>query len=246
MATAQTVTRPRWPAEHLFFGAMSLAVLASVCLGFARSFLLRPLFPALKVPTEPFYALHGTVFLSWFVLLVIQIVLIARGKAPLHRSLGVLGGVLATVMVIVGLTGAVIAARRPGGFIGISIPPLQFMAVPFFDMVIFSSLIGAALVLRRDSQAHKRLMLIGSISIITAAIARWPFGVLAAGPPVFFGLTDLFVVPLVVWDLTTRRRLHPATLWGGVALVVSQALRLLVSGTDAWLAFARWLTALPG
>jgi hypothetical protein len=46
--------------------------------------------------------------------------------------------------------------------------------------------------------------------------------------------------------LVTRRRLHPVTLWGGLALVVSQPLRLVVSGTGAWLAFARWLTDLPG
>ena len=246
MDATQPLIRPRWSSEHLFFGAMSLAVLAAVCLGFARSFLLRPLFPELKVPPEPFFLLHGVAFLAWFVLLVVQTTLVARGRVTLHRSTGVLGGVLATVMVVVGLTGAIIAARRPGGFLGIPVPPLRFLAVPFFDMVLFSSLIGCALALRRDSQTHKRLMLIGSISILAAAIARWPFGVLAGGPLLFFGLTDLFLVPLVVWDVTTRRRLHPATLWGGLSLVLSQPLRLFLSGTDGWLAFARWLTALPG
>ena len=30
----------------------------------------------------------------------------------------------------------------------------------------------------------------------------------------FFGLTDLFVVAIAVHDVLTRRRLHPATLWG--------------------------------
>jgi hypothetical protein len=68
----------------------------------------------------------------------------------------------------------------------------------------------------------------------------------AGGPLAFFGLTDLYLVPLVIWDLMTRRRLHPATLWGGLALVLSQPLRLVLSGTDGWLAFARGLTGLPG
>ncbi len=47
---------------------------------------------------------------------------------------------------------------------------------------------------------------------------------------------------MVGYDLLTLRKVHPATLWGGLALVVSQPLRLMISGTPAWLAFAGWLT----
>jgi hypothetical protein len=97
--------------------------------------------------------------------------------------------------------------------------------------------------MRRDPQSHKRLMLLATINLLTAAIARWP-GVLQAGPLAFFGLTDLFIVALAVWDFRTRGRLHPVTLWGGLALIVSQPLRLVASGTEAWLAFARWATGL--
>ena len=42
-------------------------------------------------------------------------------------------------------------------------------------------------------------MLVSTIAILTAAIARWP-GVLAGGPLAFFALTDLFVV--VGWSTT--------------------------------------------
>jgi hypothetical protein len=54
-------------------------------------------------------------------------------------------------------------------------------------------------------------------------------------PLLFFALTDLFLIPLVIWDLRTRGRLHPVTLWAGLLLVVSQPLRLWLSGTEAWL-----------
>ena len=245
-ATTAALSRPRWSAERAFYGGMALAILASVCLGFARSFFLRPWFPEVHVPPERYFLLHGTVFFAWFVLLVVQALLIGARRVALHRRLGTLGGVLAAVMVVLGVTGSIIAARRPGGFVDTPVPPLEFLAVPLFDMVLFASSVALALVWRRDSQAHKRLMLVGSISLLTAAIARWPFDALQAGPPVFFGLTDLYLVPLVLWDLATRRRLHPATLWGGLALVASQPLRLMLSGTAAWLAIARWLTGLPG
>ena len=39
---------------------------------------------------------------------------------------------------------------------------------------------------------------------------------LRAGPPGFFGLTDLFIVAMLVYDLATRRKVHPATIWGGL------------------------------
>jgi hypothetical protein len=42
----------------------------------------------------------------------------------------------------------------------------------------------------------------------------------------------------------TLRRLHPATLWGGLLVVGSGPLRLAIALTDAWLAFANWTVAL--
>ena len=247
MATTTALSRPRWNAERAFYGGMALAILAAVCLGFARSFFLRPWFPEVHVPPERYFLLHGTVFFAWFVLLVVQALLVSARRVDLHRTLGVLGGVLAALMVVVGVTGAIIAARRPGGFVDSPMPPLRFLAVPLFDMALFGTLVGLALAWRRDRQAHKRLMLVGSIALLIAAIARWPFAVIeAGGPPVVMGLNDLYLVPLVIWDLATCRRVHPATLWGGLALVASQPLRFMLSGTEAWLVFARWLTGLPG
>jgi hypothetical protein len=86
------------------------------------------------------------------------------------------------------------------------------------------------------------LMTLATISLMSAPIARLPFALLKAGPPAFFGLTDLFIVAILVYDLATRRRVHPATIWGGLLIMASQPLRLMISGTPAWMAFARWIT----
>jgi hypothetical protein len=120
-------------------------------------------------------------------------------------------------------------------------PPLVFLAVPMFDLLVFAALVGTGLYLRRTPAAHKRLMLLSIIAVLTAAIARLPY-VLALGPPAFFGLTDLLILVAMIYDRKTRGRVHPALLWGGLFLVASQPLRLVVSGTDAWLALATWLT----
>jgi len=118
---------------------------------------------------------------------------------------------------------------------------LAFLALPLFDMVVFAILVGSGLALRRRLETHKRLMTLATIALMTAPIARIP-GVLQAGPPAFFGLTDLLIVAVLVYDLVTRRRVHPATVWGGLLLVASQPLRLMISGTAAWTAFASWAT----
>jgi hypothetical protein len=57
----------------------------------------------------------------------------------------------------------------------------------------------------------------------------------------FFALTDVFVAAGVVHDLWSRRRVHPVYLWAGSLFVASQALRLWLSRSDAWLAVARAL-----
>jgi hypothetical protein len=242
----QSVGRVRWTAERRFYLGMALAMFSVVYLGFARSFFLRPLFPDHPSPTEPIFYVHGAVFTAWMLLLVAQPLLVASGRIDLHRALGRFGVVIAAAIVALGIAGAIVAAGRPTGFIGVPIPPLQFLAIPMFTMVLFASFVALAIVKRHDSQAHKRLMLLATVNVLAPGFARWPFAFIDGGPPVYFGLSDLFILALAAWDFSTRRRLHPVTLWAGLAIMVSQALSLLISGTGPWLAFAGWLVGLPG
>lgn len=86
-------------------------------------------------------------------------------------------------------------------------------------------------------------MLLATISILPAATARLPFAFIQQmGPLAFFGLADLFIVAILIYDLIARRLPHRATVWGGVLIVISQPLRLLIGNTQAWLTFATWLT----
>jgi len=242
MATLM-VSSDRASSERRFFTGMALALLVTVIVGFSRSFFLRPLFPDWPSPSETIFYVHGAVFSAWIVLLVVQATLVAGSRTELHRRIGPFGAVLAVAMVVLGTIGALVAARRVTGFTQVPVPPLQFLAIPLFDMVLFAAFVSLAIANRRKPQAHKRWMLLATVNLVTAAIARWP-GVFALGPLAFFALTDLFVIALAVWDFRTRGRLHPVTLWGGLLTIVSQPLRLVVSSTEGWLAFARWATGL--
>ena len=130
--------------------------------------------------------------------------------------------------------------RRLGGRRRPAPDPLAFLAIPMADMVMFSTFVAAALWMRRNKEAHKRLMLLAYISLMAAATARLP-GVLPLGPLGFFGLAFLFLLAAIIYDLASRRRVHPVYIWGGALLVASVPVRLMVSGTQTWRAIAEFL-----
>jgi hypothetical protein len=226
--------------ERLFYTGMAVAFVITVFAGFARTYYLRPYFgtPSLT----PLLHLHGIVFTSWLVLLLTQTTLVAANRTDIHRRLGVAGAVIAVLMVLVGTTTAIVRAKvvevPPG-----APSPLVFLTIPLGDMLVFASLVGAGFYFRRRGDVHKRLMLLATISILPAAVARLPFAFIQqVGPLAFFGLPDLFIVVCLAYDLISRGRFHRATVWGGLLLVISHPLRLVIGNTQAWLAFATWLT----
>ncbi len=233
-----TASSSRWRRERAFFGMLPVAMAAAVVVGFAPTYYLKAAYGT--PPLAALYHLHGLVFSMWLALLIAQPALVALRRTDIHRRIGVAGGVIAAAMVPLALAVSLDLGRRGAAPPGV--PPLSFLAVPLATVIVFPSLVGAALAWRRRPDTHKRLMLIATLELVPAGIARWP-GLAAAGPVAYFGLTDLFLLAMLAFDIATRRRPHPATVWGGLFLVSSQVLRIAISGTDTWLAFAAWLVS---
>jgi hypothetical protein len=221
----QTPARAVGAYDRLFYGGMAVAMGLTVFAGFGATYYLRFLDggPRVTLTGGPFTRLvhlHGALFTAWVLLFIVQTALVSSRRVAVHRRLGVAGGVLAAAMVA---------------------DPLAFLIIPLFDMILFSIFVATALARRRDKEAHKRLMLLAYVSIITAAVARLP-GVLAIGPPAFFGLSFLFVLAGALYDFVSRRRVHEAYLWGGALILVSVPARLAISSTGAWRSVAELLT----
>ena len=212
-----------------------------VLIGFARTYYLKNLFATPPIPGFIVHV-HGLVMTAWVLLFVAQVSLIATRRPKIHQQLGIAGGFLAAAVFVVGILTAIYAAAR-GGSPGP--PPLQFLIIPVGDMIAFGVLICLAFYYRRKLDVHKRLMLLAGLNIMTPAIARIPLNFIQTnGPLAFFGLTDIFIIVAVVIDTIKRRRLHPVFLWGATALILWQPLRLMLSGTTAWLRIAETLVAL--
>ena len=254
MTTTAAVARPFVYArrsDRLFYGGMAVLIALTVFLGFAPSYYLEGVFHQGR-PLTPLAHLHGAVFSGWIVFLLLQTSLVAARRTALHRRLGLAGAGLALAMVGIGLTTAVMSARLGTNQVP-GMTPQQFLIVPLVDMIVFATTVGAAIAWRRRPETHKRLILVATIGIAIAAVARLPALVPAGGaifatwPPAltllfFFALTDLFLVAAMAYDLATRGRVHPAYLWGGALLVASQPLRLWLMYTPAWLGVAGLLT----
>ena len=230
--------------DRLFYGGMAVALALTVFAGFAPTYYGRILAggPKATLTGGPFTALvhlHGALFTSWVLLFMVQTALVSSRRVAVHRRLGVAGGVLAAAMVVAGTSIAIATAARGSAPPGMD--PKAFLIIPLFDMILFTIFVTTALAKRRDKETHKRLMLLAYISIIVAAVARLP-GVLALGPPGFFGLSFLFVVAAGIYDFVSRRRVHRVYLWGGALILVSVPVRLAISSTGAWRSVAELLT----
>jgi hypothetical protein len=223
----------RVQTDRIFFTSMAIAAAFTVFAGFWPTYFLRvSTLPALT----PLYHVHGAVFMTWIILFVTQTALVAGRRTDIHRRLGVAGAVVAGAVFILGVTVSIEALRRGGG--SQLADPRSFLSIPLADIIVFGVLVTAAVAFRLRSDWHKRLMLLATISVLTAAVARFLAQIHAGGPLGLFLGTDIFVAALVLYDFASLGRVHLATIWGGAMVVVFKPLLFAASSTALWLASA--------
>jgi uncharacterized membrane protein YozB (DUF420 family) len=223
---------------RLFFVAMASAVMIAVFAGFAPTFYLRGSF----VQTRPMSVLlhvHGIVFSAWVTLFLVQSLLIARGSRRLHQRLGWLGAAIAAAMITLVLAAMVEELRRVNGFP----PPPLALSLSVFDITAFGLLVASAIYLRRRPDWHKRFMLSATIVLLGAPMFRTAIHILGRSDMsrvsiVGTLLVDAFFVPCFVYDLLTRRRIHPAFVIGFAVALVDQTVQVWVMSWQPWSDFA--------
>lgn len=225
--------------DHRFFPGMAVLVLATVFLGFARTYYLAGL---LRAPLPNLLVhIHGAVFSAWILLLIAQTSLVAAGRVDLHRRLGLLGFGVACLMVILGLMAATDGLVRhfaPGEK---GVGAKAFYAVPIADMLVFATLIYFGFRERFHPAAHKRLMLIATIVLLDAAFVRWPIPVAWWDLQAAQMCCSALLLLLVGYDLWSTGKIHRATLWASLFLIVLQQVRMPLGRTALWQSFAAWV-----
>jgi hypothetical protein len=236
--------------DRLFFGAMALALAATAIAGFAPTYYLVGLNDSPTPALTPKLHLHAGLSTTWLLMLVVQTQLIASGRRDLHRMLGFAGAAIAAATAITGVMVAIESERRvhTAANAGTLMDPYVFLMFPTMSIVLFAVFVSLAIFKRNRPDTHKRLMLLGTISLIGPALARLVTmavqGLGLIGLPGVVGavlLMNVFIAAIAIRDFKTRGGLHPATLWGGGLFVLSEPLRFAVAFSEPWQAFARVL-----
>ena len=142
-------------------------------------------------------------------------------------------------MVVLGVMAGTDLLRRNGA--AMNAGAKAFYAATTGDMVIFGTLLYFAFRERFNPAAHKRLILIATITLLEAPINRWPFEIFQQSPWMIDVVAYSFLVLMVAYDLWSTHRVHRATIWGGLFLVVMQELELPIGRTAVWQSFATWV-----
>ncbi len=211
-----------------FYLCMSLLMAALVVWGFSRT-VGANLFHA-KPPRPMLLWLHGAAFSSWVVFFILQSALVRTRQVGVHRVLGWFGAGLATGMVGLGFTVAVVMARfdkvvlhQPGTD--------AFLAVPFADMIVFGPLIAMAIYWRKKPEYHRRLIFIATCGLMDAAIGRFDFWF---NNSIFYVGLDLLIVLGMARDGLVERRVHKVYFYALPPIVALQGLAVYAWRANPW------------
>jgi hypothetical protein len=232
MTTTQSRFQTR-TGDHRFFSLMAIVTSITIAAGFFHTYVPKVMAGA---PVPGIIHVHAVVFTAWLVFFVLQTTLVLGGRTAVHRRLGIAGVVLAVLMLVVGTETAITVARLGHrGIPGVEFPDAEgFLLLNLCAVFVFATLVGAGWLFRRNAQAHKRLMLMATVGgLVGPGVSRLSFA--SGKTPVIGMLVMGFLFAGPVYDLVTRRRIHPAYI-GGVllALCAIPPVVTLMAATAAW------------
>lgn len=212
MATiAQRVTR-----EETFYRRMGVGLALLILFSFGQ-FAARGFVDYRTVPLV--VHLHAAAMLSWLGVLVTQSMLAERLDRPMHRRLGYAGLGLALAIPPLAIATCVAALRAH------AVPPFFtpafFLALVTLESIVFAGMVVAAVLLRRRTQWHRRLMIGSTVILLEPAFGRLlPMPLMGGWGEWVAMVLQLIAVGFIVrHDLATRREIHSAT-WLVAGLVV--------------------------
>jgi len=213
-----TVTGRNGIVCRYFYFAMSLLFAVIVVSGFKRTVNDNLLHPA--IPRPFILWIHGAAFAGWVIFFICQSTLVRIRKVSWHRSLGWFGAGLATLMVPLGVTTAIIMDRFDTVHHLVTDGD-AFLSIPFYDMIAFGVLIALAVYWRTRPELHRRLIFIATCGLMDAPVARFDY---IFDHNLFFPCLDLLIVLGVARDLLVERRVHKVYRYALPLLIVGQSL----------------------
>jgi hypothetical protein len=201
------VLRPR------FYLLVTFALAAFVIVGFSKSYYLK--------------------IFSGLGLFIAQAWLVAAQRVDLHRKLGIVSAIFAALVFAVGVLTvfqtAISNHVSPSG-----LKPPQFSIIGFTSIGLFGAFIALGIAFRRKPGLHRRFMILGFIASISPATAR-VLRLLDLQPyrdALIPLCAAMFITACLVHDWRKYRVVHPVYWVGGLVIVASWPLRLMIGRSD--------------
>lgn len=246
MTQAHPTTR-KAPRRSAFYVGLACVYALIAVVGFSRRYLFPLAEGSFEAPA--LVHLHGIITFGWIALVIAQSALVFAGRTSLHRSLGLAGIALGTLLIFTATEIVILLLAR--GLKEGGPAPREFASLLLSTIVLIAALFGLAIAKVNQPEVHKRLMTMATLVILTPALARI-IQLLAPGLTRLMRndlagyVSDVLILLVAAWDAKRRGRPHPAYVVGGAAIVVVQLATLAVRSTPGWYAFTDWLARLAG
>lgn len=231
-------------SDQRFFTRLAQVLASLIVFGFLQWALRGFVNP---VQTPIYIHAHGVAMLGWLGAIVTQNSLAGSGNLALHRQLG--WASLALVLAIVGLgtfAGRMaLAAHR--------VPPFftdaYFLALTHVEVAVFALTVATAIAMRRQTQWHRRLMIIATVILMEPALGRMlPMPLLGqiGGGWLEASFQIGFLGIMARHDNKALGRVHPATLIGMALVIAVHALIQSLAGMPMVAAYAEAIARSAG
>jgi len=231
VANHDTATKPGSRKGRYFFVAMAILFPIITALGFGSDYML---ISANKGLTVHWFALvHGAIMSGWLLIFFVQSVLAAYGNLKFHRQLGLFSvglGIIVWLSMVIATIRPFVTYAPPVGA-----PEWDGLLIQLYGIILFGILFTWGILVRKKATVHKRLLLLATMVLMQAGIDRIPF-LPGLGVAIFvrFIYLDTLIIPLLIYDLVTIKRIHKMTVIGSLIIIIVQFSVTMTFGSSGW------------
>lgn len=199
-----------------------------------------------ELPPVPFIVhVHAIATTLWLLTATTLVLLVETGKVGLHRRIGWLAAGYAALVIVIApwseLSWQALNLQTPG-----SLPP-QFLSIAFSGVFCMAVLLPWGVSMRRNSAAHRRVLILAAICISDAGFSRLlslflPTPTSFLGTYLFYEGGNVFLILLMfLWDWT-RDRVMKQFLYAAFLVIAVGLAATCLYFNDSWIAISRaWL-----
>jgi uncharacterized membrane protein YwzB len=214
-------TTATWPAREDRRAALVWLAIFWIFVGVGFGFDLHNYFHE-QPPVPKIVHVHAIATTLWLLTATALVLMVETGNVRLHRLFGWFAAGYAALVIVIApcseLSWQALNLKTPG-----TLPP-QFLSIAFSGVICMAVLLPCGILLRRNSAAHRRVLILATICISDAGFSRMvdlflPEPTSFLGTYLFYeGGTLLLIVLIFLWDWK-RDRIMKQFLWAASLVI---------------------------